>query len=300
VLSIIIPCYNVQNWIKTCVESILKQSYKNIEIICIDDCSNDKTPEILQELSSKYQNIKLYKNSKNQKIGWCRNFGIEKAVGEFITFIDADDLLIEINFFNDAIRIFTEDHNVDFVCAKSVIWENNDNFLYENVSNITIKPMNEQNMPTNLTQDDVKKYLLNKKISWIIWAKIYRKSLFKNIKFVESEFWHWQGCDCLTYPQLVLQANKIVFYDKYVYLYNNHPNSDSYNKDIYNYPPNKDWENALKIWWKNLFDNLYKENKLTIAYRNLIIDFISHKYKNTILANEEYINNNFIIPYDVK
>jgi len=92
-VSIIIPCYNVENYIEECVDSALKQTYKNIEIICIDNNSTDNTYALLLDIQKKYPNIKV---DREVRSGACaaRNKGLSLVQGDWIQFLDADDLLI--------------------------------------------------------------------------------------------------------------------------------------------------------------------------------------------------------------
>ncbi len=89
-ISIIIPAYNCEKTIKKCLESIINQSKKEIEIIVINDGSTDDTEKIIKRFND--ERIKYFKN-KNQGIGKTRNFGIEKAMGDYLLFVDSDDYL---------------------------------------------------------------------------------------------------------------------------------------------------------------------------------------------------------------
>ena len=89
--SIIIPTYNSVNEVQRAIESVREQTLKNYEIIVVDDCSTDNTYEVL----SKQQDIILIRNSTNLRAGGARNKGIERAKGEYIIFLDADDYLAE-------------------------------------------------------------------------------------------------------------------------------------------------------------------------------------------------------------
>lgn len=91
-VSIIVPVYNAEKFIKRCVESILNQTYKNIEIILINDGSNDNSLKIINYYDEKYDNIYSY-TQKNQGPGKTRNRGIDLSTGDYITFIDADDYI---------------------------------------------------------------------------------------------------------------------------------------------------------------------------------------------------------------
>ena len=87
--SIIIPVYNSEKYIRGCLDSIFSQTYKNIEVIAVNDCSTDNSLEILKE----YNEIKIFSTKVNSRQGAARNIGIEKSTGDYILFVDADDAL---------------------------------------------------------------------------------------------------------------------------------------------------------------------------------------------------------------
>ncbi len=92
-VSIIIPCYNFGNYIEEAIESAVCQTYKNIEIICVNDASKDNSAEIIQKLADKYENVIFYNFKENQGVVKVRNFAIEKSSGEYILPLDGDDIL---------------------------------------------------------------------------------------------------------------------------------------------------------------------------------------------------------------
>jgi glycosyltransferase involved in cell wall biosynthesis len=92
-VSVIIPCYNVREFVTECVESVLNQTYKDIEIICIDNNSNDETWDFLEKLNDKYSQLIIDKELKPGAPA-ARNRGLALAKGEWIQFLDADDLLM--------------------------------------------------------------------------------------------------------------------------------------------------------------------------------------------------------------
>lgn len=91
-ISIIVPVYNDKNFLKLCINSIIKQSYQNLEILLIDDGSTDGSSKILDELSLKDNRIKVY-HKDNTGVSDTRNYGLERARGKYICFSDADDIL---------------------------------------------------------------------------------------------------------------------------------------------------------------------------------------------------------------
>ena len=103
-ISIITPCYNSNDFISETIDSVINQSYKNWELLIIDDCSTDNSVEIIQKYLEKDSRIKLFINNKNSGAAVSRNLGLLKSSGRFISFIDSDDLWeplkleIQINF----------------------------------------------------------------------------------------------------------------------------------------------------------------------------------------------------------
>lgn len=97
--SIIIPIYNVEKYLKQCVESVLKQDFLNIEIILVDDGSPDSCPEICDEFLKKDNRVKVI-HKKNGGLSDARNKGLEKARGEYILFLDSDDYYLNSSFFS--------------------------------------------------------------------------------------------------------------------------------------------------------------------------------------------------------
>ena len=93
-VSVIVPIYNVEKYIKRCLESILKQTYQNFEILCVDDCGQDNSMTIVERMQKKYpQKIQILYGKENGGLGAARDRGIEVATGDYISFIDSDDYI---------------------------------------------------------------------------------------------------------------------------------------------------------------------------------------------------------------
>lgn len=99
-ISVVIPCYNVEDYVEKCIDSVLYQSYKNIEIICINDGSSDRTLSILQRYAKRYSHVILI-DQKNTGLSGARNVGISIASGDRIMFLDSDDWL-DLNCIEDS------------------------------------------------------------------------------------------------------------------------------------------------------------------------------------------------------
>ena len=93
-VSVIIPVYNAEKYLRQCLDSVLSQSLREIEVICVDDGSTDKSRDILREYAKKDSRISTVYNETNMHAGVCRNIGIEKASGDYLFFMDADDTML--------------------------------------------------------------------------------------------------------------------------------------------------------------------------------------------------------------
>ena len=122
-ISVIIPCYNVEKYIEKCVDSILNQTYKNIEIILVDDCSTDNTWKMLNEISKNKNNITILKNKKNSGAGYSRNQALKIAKYDIISFVDSDDYLEE-NYYEEMLKKLKDNNANVVVCDIFVKYEN--------------------------------------------------------------------------------------------------------------------------------------------------------------------------------
>ncbi len=141
-ISIIIPVFNVQDYIAECLDSIIKNNYSNFEIICIDDASNDNSYSILEKYAEKYDFIKIYRNEKNLGVADTRNKGLALASGEYIWFVDSDDMIDEKALVKIDKYI---NQNFDIICFSSIVFDKytTAQFLDRNYKNF-LKTINTQ------------------------------------------------------------------------------------------------------------------------------------------------------------
>ena len=168
-ISIIVPIYNAEKYLNKCIDSIINQSKKELEIILINDGSTDNSETIIKKYNDK--RIKYFKN-KNQGIGKTRNFGIEKATGKYIMFLDSDDFL-ELNACEKMFEKAEKDKLDIVIC---------DYYRYfDNGKKEEVKLPNFKNSSLKDNPNIICEHLSP-------WAKIYKTDLLKNnnIKFVEN------------------------------------------------------------------------------------------------------------------
>jgi len=128
-VSIITPSYNSEKFISQTIESVLSQTYKNWEMIIVDDCSTDKSREIIEEYTRKDNRIKLIKLDKNRGPAIARNRAIEEAKGRYIAFLDADDLWLP-NKLEKQIN-FMKENNLEFTYSGYMLIDEENNVLGE-------------------------------------------------------------------------------------------------------------------------------------------------------------------------
>lgn len=247
-VSILIPVYGVEKFIKKSSISIFNQSYKNIEYIFVNDCSKDNSIAILNEVIDDFGNelknkIKIINHEKNRGISATRNTLINNASGDFILFVDSDDYL-ELNAVEDLINT-QKNNNADIVFS-------NYNLVYSDNSTNNRK----------LISTDKENYLIkviNRKTYLNIWGNLFKKELFNTINFIEGANF---GEDYCILPKLIFNAKSINFLDKEIYNYRL-LNQDSYTKNI----TKKSIEDVL-IGYNSILD-FFKEIK-NQRYINMI------------------------------
>lgn len=171
-ISVIVPIYNVEKYIRRCVDSIVSQTYKDLEIILVDDGSPDGCPQICDEYAAKDSRIKVI-HKKNGGLSDARNTGIEIAKGDFIGFVDGDDYILPEMY--EVLYKACVKHNVDIaMCGRRVIDEKNTIIKYEFCMSSQI---------VLSAQEAVASLLTFQKCDSAAWDKLYKKSLFSSVRY---------------------------------------------------------------------------------------------------------------------
>lgn len=116
-VSVIIPCYNQASYVSEAIESVLNQTYKNIEIVVINDSSTDNSADVIKEYSNKYENIIFLDEKVNKGVVKSKNLAIEKCSGDYILPVDADDKIAP-TFVEKAVKILNEDDEIRIVYSR--------------------------------------------------------------------------------------------------------------------------------------------------------------------------------------
>ena len=156
-VSIIVPVYNTYNYLNKCLESLVNQTLSDIEIIVVNDGSPDDSEGIIKEYANKYSSIKYYKK-KNGGLSSARNFGIKRATGEYIGFVDSDDYVdvtMYEKLYNQAIST-----NSDIVCCQLTYLYPNNKTILHHYKDLNMFSKSVRESPKILNQ--VKSYACNK------------------------------------------------------------------------------------------------------------------------------------------
>jgi glycosyltransferase involved in cell wall biosynthesis len=169
-VSIIVPVYNVEKYLRQCMDSIVDQSLKEIEIICVNDGSSDNSLQILEEYVQKDKRIKMI-NNRNVGAWAARNTGMEYATGEYIGFVDSDDFIDEKMYEN--LYINAKSNKSDIVmCPAYVFEDNNPELNYQKPIYFSLEYFDKKF--DNKVFDHTKTRNLIFKVNVTCWNKIYK------------------------------------------------------------------------------------------------------------------------------
>ena len=170
-ISVIVPVYNVEKYIRKCVESICEQTYKNLEIILVNDGSTDASGKICDELAEEDERISVI-HQKNEGLSRARNAGLDKAKGDYIAFVDSDDYL-SLNMYECLLKSMKE-NNADVVrCGIKNVHEGEKVEKIEIVDSIVKLPLAE--MIDGLS---------NRRTRLVVWNALYKKEIISELRFV--------------------------------------------------------------------------------------------------------------------
>ena len=282
-ISVIVPIYKVENYLEKCVQSIIEQTYQNLEIILVDDGSPDNCPKLCDDLAKKDDRIKVI-HKQNGGLSSARNAGIDVAQGEYIGFVDSDDY-IEPQMY-ELLYNAIEKNN----CKLSVC---NINYVFENGKTIVkVKNSVDEFFDFNQAIVEMNTFRL---FDMGAWSKLYHRDLFEDMRFPVGKF----SEDFFIMYKIFEKANGIAYVSTPCYNYLQRQNSITKNKKI-----NEDFIEAAKSQMEYL-DAKYEDLKVLshTAYASAqltVYDFYIKNgvkcpkekikgYKSIIKENKEYI-----------
>ena len=261
-ISIVTTCYNLEDYIENCLVSLINQSYKNLEIIVVNDCSTDNSLNIIKQLADKDSRIKIINNETNLGAGKSRKIGIESAQGDYIMLVDGDDWISE-NFIKTLYNLAIE-YDADIVSGAVDYLPKRKNYSSLSIFN---------------TEEEKIKFLETQAVEFIN-NKLIRKEVWNKVPYCERRFLE----DTCPLKQLFYYANKIVSNEHdeseyYYYTIRSNSLIHSYSKEKFNlflnlalldlYDFLKDKETAFKVFYnkfmlRNMMGRFFDPRKTDI------------------------------------
>ena len=209
-ISVIVPVYNTEKYLRKCIESILNQSYTNIELLLINDGSPDSSAEICREYLHKDKRC-YYFEKENGGLSDARNYGIERAKGEYITFVDSDDFLMDLAL--EKLHATALLGEADLVVGGFCYFDSPSFYLFDRkvFGNLPITIVEKEFAVNQMDEMSDAPFLCYS----TAWGKLYKSSLFKEIryplgKYAEDQFTTWK---------LYLASEKIAVSNHTIYSY---------------------------------------------------------------------------------
>ena len=213
-ISVVLPTYNVENYIARALDSLINQTYTDFEVIVVDDCSNDKSIKIAEDYALKDDRIKIINNSKNLGTYHARRVGVEHAIGDYIFFLDPDDELKLNTFQQLQITINKKETDIVFLGVVSLTrnkWYEKSPYMF----------------PVNQTQDLFVSYFSNgtRSYLWGTAGKVYKKSFIKKLYnklnvSLDFRFVYAEDVFLLLHAMLLRPSYACIYFEGYI-IHNN-------------------------------------------------------------------------------
>ena len=261
-ISVIVPIYKVENYLRECVDSILNQTFSDFELILIDDGSPDNCPIICDEYAKKDARIKVL-HKENGGLSSARNAGLKVAKGEFLSFVDSDDY-ISLNFLSNLYKTMVDVQCDMVVCQYT---SNKEELTGEKISPLNVLKPNEY---WGQKFSDAN--------STVVWNKLYKKEIFNNVIFPEGRTHE----DEFIIDVLVSRAKTIAVLKDKLYFYRKR--SDS----IMSKGFSADYVFALINRIKFYNTEVTNRDRLTKTIYLLISIFCNNQYKHNFRSKQEY------------
>lgn len=216
-ISVIVPIYKVEPYIRKCVESILCQTYRNLEIILVDDGSPDRCGEICEEYAKKDNRVRVI-HQKNQGLSGARNTGLDAALGKYIGFVDSDDFIAD-TMYEKLYHLAKKYQSQIAICGR----------YYEFENGKRVKRYKEKmEVKCYSNKDAIVAMNSYSTFDMAAWDKLYEKNLWKEMRFPVGKL----SEDFFVMYQLLDHAERVVYTPEPLYFYRQRQDSISRNKKI--------------------------------------------------------------------
>ena len=217
-ISVIVPVYKAEPYLKKCVDSICAQTYSNLEILLVDDCSPDRCGEMCDAYAAGDHRVRAIHQSENKGVSCARNTGLDAARGEYIAFVDSDDFIKPTMY--QTLLTLLQSSSAD-IAQCTAFSATEDGTPYRT----SILPAD----AIRLEGDEVLlSHVRNRAVTVCVWDKLYRRSCFDGIRFVEG----YMNEDVMIMSELCVAANRLVSTQEPLYYYRDNMNSFTRSKQL--------------------------------------------------------------------
>ena len=270
-ISVIVPVYNTEQYLVECIESILKQTYSNIEVILVDDGSTDSSGNICDEFAEKDSRVRVF-HKKNEGVAVARNFGIQQSNGQYVVIVDSDDVAVDRMI--EVLYTQIKEKDADIAVGNYYIYDESDGNFYYYITDddYCVEVLSSQ----ELIDRQAGAWKWNSTAFMLTTFKLYKKVLFNDVSFTHGRRFD----DEASTHRLFLRSKKTVFINDNIYLYRRRSGSIMRSKfDI-------SWaKDLVEVFSKKISDlvlagldvsvmrirfvNLLKDYKQTLEYHQL-------------------------------
>ena len=280
-ISVIIPVYNVENYLNECLDSICNQTFGDIEIICINDGSTDRSLDILKSYEKKDSRIRII-SQENKGQGASRNIGLNQACGEYVYFMDSDDYL-NLNAFEQLVS-FSKDRKFDFIMFKiSNFYDSTHELINDDY--FTMPYLKERVGLNSFNYDNVDDFAFDLCVN--PQGKLFKMEFIEDIRFPEGLLFE----DNVFFIHALFEADDIYFYDKFLVNKRKRPDSTTAQLSVRSLDTIEitnllidlcdeyGHKNHRKELYYRIFPNIYQLfKKADISQKELFFEKIKHDY----------------------
>ncbi len=262
-ISIILPIYNVQDYIAECLESVMNQTYKDIEIICVNDFTMDNSMTIVKNYAKGDHRIKIVNNERNRGLGGARNAGLDVAQGEYIIFCDTDDKM-KPDMVEKLYGCIVKNDSDMVVCDIALLGNDGLQSPY--------KPFHDLTLINNRVFYPAKQPWAFCHMWPSAWNKVYKKSIIdeNNIRYHENILYE----DHTFYYEYLFASKKVSYLPEVLYVYR-HERADSITKDV---SPRIFEIFTILDYIKDIFKNNLSEEEYKILMPKIAVRLIWERY----------------------
>ncbi|MBR6098504.1 glycosyltransferase family 2 protein [bacterium] len=265
-VSVIIPVYNVKQYLAEALDSVINQTYKNLEIIVVDDGSNDGSEIICEEFAQKDSRIKLI-HRENGGLSTARNTGLDSMTGEYVAFLDSDDVFLTEAIEKSLNALLSND--VDCVNFQHGIYRTISNKIFKNKKTYSLIP---EGIYTRL---EALELVANYKVTFAVWNKLYKREIWDNIRYPEGRVYE----DLYMLFKIIDKVKNIYFMNDILLLYRIRPDSITNTYSIENIKNLLDSLSVFENFVESKIPEIFSKGQLQETQKKILTDLLIYYAK---------------------